>query len=112
MAMNQTRRCKLERLGVRKILSLLHIRQRQIYTAPFDIVTSEFGYEVKTLSWKVKDKKVHIADSSLKLKLKFAEANNIQIALFAVVVDKNKRFHVYQSELKQNIRISQMKLIA
>ena len=107
----QSTKCKLERKGVRIAKRLLGIKHRETYDAPFDLVTKQFGYEVKALSSNQKDFKIHIAKGSMDKKLELADFKQIQPVLIAIVIDSND-FKVYQSELRNHIRINQMERIA
>jgi hypothetical protein len=103
----QSTKCKLERVGVRKALTLLKAKQRQSFKSPFDVITDNYGFEVKAISANSKDKKIHISDSSFRRKLEFAEKHNIEPLLLAVVISDNEA-KLYQSRLVQSIRINQM----
>lgn len=103
----QSTKCKLERVGVHKALTLLKAKRRQSFKSPFDVVTQNFGYEVKAISANSKDKKIHISDSSFRRKLEYAEKHDLQPILLAVVISDNKA-ELYQSRLVQSIRINQM----
>jgi hypothetical protein len=110
MTKTQTQKCKLERVGVRHALKLVGKRKRQSFKSPFDLVTKEFGYEVKTMSADSKDKKVHIADSSYSRKIEFAAKHKIEPVLMAIIIGDGK-VEIYQSHLAQSIRVSQMRKI-
>lgn len=107
MAYNQSHLCMLERKGVRHVRKLVGACKRQAYKAPFDLVAGGIGYEVKAISADCRDAKIHIADSSFKRKLDYALENNLQPVLIAVVLGKTGTT-IYQSDLKQSIRIAQM----
>lgn len=110
MTKTQSQKCKLERVGVRHALKLAGKRKRQSFKAPFDLVTEDFGYEVKTMSADSKDKKIHIADSSFKRKMDFATRHKLEPVLMAIVIG-NGKVEIYQSHLAQHIRVSQMQKI-
>ena len=113
MAYNQSQRCKLERKGVRIAKVRIGARKRQNFLAPFDLVTLDKAYEVKTMNGESKDLKIHIADSSLKRKLDYAKKYELLPVLMAVVVyPKTGKVEVYQSHLVQAIRVNQMERIA
>jgi hypothetical protein len=110
MAYHQKIRCKLERKGVREARKVIGTNKRQNFLAPFDLVTLDKGYEVKTMNGLAKDLKIHIADSSLKRKLDYATKYNLIPVLLAIVVYPDK-IEVYQSRLVQSIRVSQMERV-
>jgi hypothetical protein len=107
MAYNQSQRCELERVGVKSTLKFLNKRKRQSFKCPFDVVTSHFGYEVKSLSANSRDLKIHISDASLKRKLDYARIHGIQPLLVAVIC-YDSRVELYQSRLTKSCRINQM----
>jgi len=110
MAINQTTRCELERVGVGHALKLLKAQIRQSFKAPFDVVTDKFAYEVKSMSANSRDLKIHISDSSYKRKVKFAKTNKVKPVLLAIVISDSE-VTVYKSKLKQSIRINQMRKV-
>jgi hypothetical protein len=58
-----------------------------------------------------KDLKIHISDSSMKRKLEFSEQYNLNMILLAVVIYSKDNVEVYSGELKQSMRINQMKRV-
>lgn len=106
---NQSERHELGRLG--ETVAKRYVSGRRTrHTAPFDYVdfNSRVAYEVKTMSALCKDMKIHISDSSMKRKLTFAKYYGLEMVLLAVVIYSRREVKVYQSELVQCIRVSQM----
>jgi hypothetical protein len=97
-------------MGVQIAMELLGIKRRQRFKAPFDLVTKTNGYEVKTLSADSKDNKIHVADKSYLRKLNYATVKKIKPILLAVVVSETK-IRVCKSDLKQSVRIHQMRTV-
>jgi hypothetical protein len=83
------------------------------HTAPFDVVdfNNRVGYEVKTLSGLGIDLKIHIMKHSWERKLEFASKYGLRMILVAVVIYSEDDIKFYQSELKQHIRINQMRRV-
>ena len=106
---SQSQRHELGRLGETIAKRYIHGRKTR-HTAPFDVVDFSAGvaYEVKTMSALSKDKKIHISDASMARKLEFAEMYGLEMVLLAVVVYSKRKVIVYQSQLRQCIRVSQM----
>jgi len=103
---------RLGRMGEKIIAEKLHLKPTP-HKAPFDIVDFVTGiaYEVKTMSAMSKDLKIHISDSSWQRKAEFISKYVLKGVLIAVVVYSPEKVEVYSSELKQHIRVNQMKRI-
>jgi len=83
------------------------------HKAPFDLIDFRAGYayEVKTMSGYSKDLKIHISDTSMARKIKFAHKWGLEMVLIAVVVYAPDYVEVYKKELTQCTRVSQMTLV-
>ena len=109
MAAQQAERHKIGRKGetvARKLIG----GKKTTHKAPFDVVdfSQGYAYEVKTMSGWTVDKKIHISDVSMARKLEWAAEYELKPLLIAVVIYSPTKVEVYQSELKQCIRINQM----
>lgn len=110
MAMNQEERHRIGRIGER-VISLLFNLKTTDHKAPFDVVDFNLGfaYEVKAMSGLGLDLKIHISNSSMKRKKKFAKQYGLKAILVAVVIMDPETVKIYKSSLKKSIRINQMK---
>ena len=97
---------RLERAGVKYARIALSCHHRNSFKAPFDLVSNGIGYEVKTMSANSRDLKIHISDFSFQRKIDYAQKHDLKPVLVAVLI--GERVEIYQSELKQSIRINQM----
>ena len=105
----QKSKCRLERTGVKHARTVLNCHHRNSFKSPFDLVSNGIGYEVKTLSANSRDLKIHISDSSYQRKVDYAQSHGLKVILMAVLIGESVT--VYQSELRQSIRINQMQKI-
>ncbi len=112
MALNQTERHALGRKGIQAAQKVVKGR-KQRFTAPFDLVDfrNGYGYEVKTMFGSGADLKIHISDASMARKVAFAELYGLKMVLVAVVVYSRSKVEIYESDLKQCVRVAQMKSV-
>lgn len=112
MAAQQIERHKLGRQGEQIVAQIVHGKTTK-HTAPFDVIdfSSKRAYEVKSMSALSKDLKIHISDKSYERKVQFAKQYGLKMVLIAVVVYNENMVDVYSSQLKQSIRIGQMRQI-
>ena len=112
MAVNQLDRHQIGRAG-EQIVARLNGGTTTKHKAPFDIVDFNLGiaYEVKAMSGLGIDLKIHISDSSMHRKKKFAHKYGLKAVLIAVVIFDPDTVKIYRSKLRQSIRVSQMKEI-
>ncbi len=102
----QKSKCRLERQGVKHARKILVCHHRNSFKSPFDLVSQGIGYEVKSLSANSRDVKIHISDDSFKRKLDYAQKHGLKPVLLAVLIGES--VEIYQSELRQSVRIGQM----
>ena len=105
----QKTKCRLERVGVKHARKIISCHHRNSFKSPFDLVFNGIGYEVKTLSANSRDLKIHISHDSFKRKLDYAQSHGLKAVLMAVLI--GDKVEVYQSELKQSIRVNQMQRV-
>ena len=107
---NQERKHQLGREGEGLILRLQGGTITR-HKAPFDVVDFNLGiaYEVKAMSGLGLDLKIHISKESMARKRGFARRYGLKAILIAVVIFDPDHIKVYQSRLKQSVRVSQMK---
>ncbi len=112
MAAEQIKRHKLGRQGEAIVAGIVNGKTTK-HTAPFDVVdfTSRKAYEVKTMSALSKDLKIHISDHSYGRKIQFATQYNLDMILIAVIIYNENKVEVFSGELKQSIRVNQMRKI-
>lgn len=105
----QKSKCRLERVGVKHARKVISCHHRNSFKAPFDLVSGGIGYEVKSLSANSKDLKIHISRESFQRKVDYAQSHGLKAVLMAVLIGES--VEIYQSELRQSIRINQMQKI-
>uniref|UniRef100_A0A6H1ZQV0 Protein NO VEIN C-terminal domain-containing protein n=1 Tax=viral metagenome TaxID=1070528 RepID=A0A6H1ZQV0_9ZZZZ len=112
MAAQQAERHELGRNGEDVAKNMLGGRTTK-HKAPFDLVdfSEGYAYEVKTMTGWGKDNKIHITDASMARKLAWAKRYELKMVLVAVVIYGPDHVEVYQSELKQSMRVRQMALV-
>ena len=112
MAAQQAERHELGRNGEAVAKQVLGGKTTK-HKAPFDLIdfSAGYAYEVKTMTGFGKDNKIHIANASMARKEAWAKEYNLKMVLVAVVIYSPSHVEIYQSELKQSMRVRQMALV-
>jgi len=103
------RRLSLSRVG-ENLIARMYQGLRMHHTCAFDIKNDHMLIEVKTMRIESKDHKVHISQDAFERKLAMAKELRMNSILVVVLVYSEK-YEVYECELKQSVRVNQMKKV-